>query len=53
MNQRDNQEEAIWQDYDKTERSSEQETGNNNSQEIENPNPSTATPSIPTEMPIR
>lgn len=53
MKQRENKEESIWQDYRNTDSRREQEIGNNNSPEIENPNPSTATPSIPIEMPVR
>jgi hypothetical protein len=53
MEQRNNQEQSFRQDYENSENRSEQDADYGNSSEVENPNPSTATPSIPSEVPIR
>jgi hypothetical protein len=53
MRQSKNQEKEIRQDYENTESRNEQEADNNHSSEVENPNPSTATPTFPTELPSR
>ncbi len=53
MNRKNNKSETTTRNNDRTQDKAEQDTEYNNSSEVTNPNPSTATPAVPVEMPER